>query len=95
MILCVYSLFALFIGFSNSPSVWHFFHRLGDTWPQFAFFLGYTEEQVASITEQSRHNPDRQIRCFLRAFQMPDIGPKTESVLMQANEIALKCGYEG
>ena len=95
MILCVYSLCVLFTGFSNPPSVWHFFHRLGQTWPQFALFLGYTEEQVTSITEQSPHNSDLQIRFFLRAFQMPDIGPKAESVLMRANEIALKCGYKG
>lgn len=83
------------LGFSNPPSVWHFFRRLGKTWPEFAYFLGYTEEQVASITERSPHNPDRQIRCFLRAFQMPDIGHKTEFVLMQTNETALKTGYKG
>lgn len=83
------------LGFSNPPSVWNFFQSLGETWPEFAYFLGYTEEQVASITEQSPHNPEFQIRCFLRAFQLPDIGPKTKCILMQATRNAITCSYKG
>lgn len=83
------------LGFSNPPSVWNFFRSLGETWPEFAYFLGYTEEQVASITERSPHNPDLQIRCFLRAFQLPDIGPKTKCALMQATRDAITCSYKG
>jgi len=79
---------------SNPPQVWSTFHRLGDTWAEFALYLGYTKEQVASITKQSPNNVGLQIRFFLRVFQLPDMDSRTQSILVQATQNAIKSGYK-
>ena len=92
---CLCTLLHLCIGRSNPPSVWNIFQRLGDTWAEFALYLGYTKEQVASITKQSPHNVDLQIRLFLREFQLPDMDCKTKSILVRAIQNAIKYEYDG
>lgn len=87
--------FHLYVGHSNPPSVWNIFDRIGHTWVQFALYLGYTKEKIASITKQSPNNVGLQIRLFLREFQLPDLGIRTQSILVKATKNAIKLGYKG
>jgi len=79
---------------SNPPSVWNIFDGIGHTWVEFALYLGYTKEQIASIMKQSPNSVGLQIRLFLREFQLPDMDSRTQSILVKATQNALKCGYK-
>ena len=54
-------------------------------WLNIAYYLGYTEAEVATIVEGDveEESCERQVTLFLEVWQMPDCGPRTVTILQK------------
>ena len=66
-------------GMCNPPVVRRIVASLGEKWKILAYYLGYTEQQVAIMEERNRR--DQSTCAFLRVFRMPDCGEQTKNML--------------